>query len=188
MAVSGQDWRRHQSHRPQRSHRNHPNHHQKLISTATLTLFVLFLSSWIAYAAGKATVPAPAPLVEGETESSLSSSSASLQDFNSSSAFLGAIASASASASGSFGLSSMNSSPIAIVSYQGITSTNLGDSNTTLVPLSDTPLLIEEFAAGEFVLPPLTSIFVSIVLLIVILGTVVGNVLVCIAVCMGSRP
>ncbi|XP_037731564.1 5-hydroxytryptamine receptor 1 [Drosophila subpulchrella] len=186
MAVSGQDWRRHQSHRPQRSHRNHPNHHQKLISTATLTLFVLFLSSWIAYAAGKATVPAPAPLVEGATESSLSSSSSSssLQDFNSSSAFLGAIASASASASGSFGLSSMNSSPIAIVSYQGITSTNLGDSNTTLVPLSDTPLLIEEFAAGEFVLPPLTSIFVSIVLLIVILGTVVGNVLVCIAVCM----
>ncbi|XP_016951368.1 5-hydroxytryptamine receptor 1 [Drosophila biarmipes] len=180
MAVSGQDWRRHQSHRPQRSHRNHPNHHQKLISTATLTLFVLFLSSWIAYAAGKATVPASAPLVEGEAESSPSSS----QDFNSSSAFLGAIASASASASGSFGLSPMNSSPIAIVSYQGITSSSLGDSNTTLVPLSDTPLLIEEFAAGEFVLPPLTTIFVSIVLLIVILGTVVGNVLVCIAVCM----
>ncbi|XP_016996485.2 5-hydroxytryptamine receptor 1 [Drosophila takahashii] len=156
-AVSVGDWRR-------RSHRNQRNHH-KLISTATLTLFVLFLSSWIAYAAPQ--------LVENETESSS-------QDFNSSSAFLGAIA--SASASGSF--SPMNSSPIAIVSYQGITSSNLGDSNTTLVPLSDTPLLIEEFAAGEFVLPPLTSIFVSIVLLIVILGTVVGNVLVCIAVCM----
>ncbi|KAH8363463.1 hypothetical protein KR084_010648 [Drosophila pseudotakahashii] len=167
-SVSVGDWRR-------RSHRKQSNHH-KLISTATLTLFVLFLSSWIAYAAGKATVAAP-PLGSSEAETE-----ASPQDFNSSSAFLGAIASASASAPASF--SSMNSSPIAIVSYQGITSSNLGDSNTTLVPLSDTPLLIEEFAAGEFVLPPLTSIFVSIVLLIVILGTVVGNVLVCIAVCM----
>jgi len=79
MALSGQDWRRHQSHRQHRNHRTQGNH-QKLISTATLTLFVLFLSSWIAYAAGKATVPAP--LVEGETESATS------QDFNSSSANL----------------------------------------------------------------------------------------------------
>ncbi|KAI8045723.1 5-hydroxytryptamine receptor 1 [Drosophila gunungcola] len=180
MALSGQDWRRHQSHRQHRNHQKHQKH-QKLISTATLTLFVLSLSSWIAYAAAKAAT-VPAPLVEGETEPSSS------QDFNSSSAFLGAIASVSASSPGSFGLlGSMNSSPVAIVTYEGITSSsssNLGDSNTTLVPLSDTPLLLEEFAAGEFVLPPLTSIFVSIVLLIVILGTVVGNVLVCIAVCM----
>ncbi|KAH8383637.1 hypothetical protein KR009_009776 [Drosophila setifemur] len=190
MAASGQDWPRHPV---QQSHGK-----QKLISTATLTLFVLSLSSWIAYAAGKAATEA-APLVESETEPSA-------QDFNSSSAFLGAVASASsASSSSSVSASSpssspssasplithspMNSSPIALVTYQGITitsssSSSLGDSNTTLIPLSDTPLLLEEFAAGEFVLPPLQSIFVSIVLLIVILGTVVGNVLVCIAVCM----
>ncbi|XP_037954556.1 5-hydroxytryptamine receptor 1-like [Teleopsis dalmanni] len=37
---------------------------------------------------------------------------------------------------------------------------------------------------GEFAIPPLHAIIVSIVLLFVILGTVVGNVLVCIAVCM----
>ncbi|XP_043064984.1 5-hydroxytryptamine receptor 1 [Drosophila ficusphila] len=165
MAGSGQDCPR-----PRHRHRLQRNRHQKLISTATLTLFVLFLSSWIAYAAGRATAPAPGP--EGGTEPPAA------QDFNSSSAFLGAVASVSA------GLSSANSSPVAVVSYQGITSSSLGDGNTTLVPLSDTPLLLEELAAGEFVLPPLTSIFVSIVLLIVILGTVVGNVLVCIAVCM----
>lgn len=182
MASPGLDWQRHQSHHHQQHHQSHTHQviHQKLISTATLTLFVLFLSSWIAYGAAKATVAAP--LLESETEPSSSQS----QDFNSSSAFLGAIASASGlgSGSGSGSLSPMNSSPIAIVSYQGITSSILGDNNTTLVPLSDTPLLLEELAAGEFVLPPLQSIFVTIVLLVVILGTVIGNVLVCIAVCM----
>ncbi|XP_001357582.3 5-hydroxytryptamine receptor 1 [Drosophila persimilis] len=171
--------------------RRHQSNHRTLISTATLTLLILFLSSWVAYAAAKAATTATPPRLE---ESGTESESVTITDFNSSSAFLGAVAAASSSASASaftattalpypYSSVSLNSSPVAIIAHQGITS-SIADNNTTLGPLSDTPLLIEEFAAGEFVLPPLQSIFVSLVLLIVILGTVVGNVLVCIAVCM----
>ncbi|XP_023168492.1 5-hydroxytryptamine receptor 1 [Drosophila hydei] len=146
------------------------NNNNKLISTATLTLLILCLSSCIAYATAAATAT--------EQPAARSSDSGSpTEDFNSSSAFLGAIAAAA---------SSVNSSPIAIVSYPGITSSTPNGSSSTLVSMSDTPLLLDELAAGEeeFELPPLQSVIVSIILLIVILGTVVGNVLVCIAVCM----
>ncbi|XP_017856058.1 PREDICTED: 5-hydroxytryptamine receptor 1 [Drosophila arizonae] len=146
------------------------NNNNKLISTATLTLLILCLSSCIAYATAAATSTEP-PSTRSPDSGPLS------DDFNSSSAFLGAIASAA---------SSVNSSPIAIVSYPGITSSTPNGSSSTLVSMSDTPLLLDELAPGEeeFELPPLQSVIVSIILLIVILGTVVGNVLVCIAVCM----
>ncbi|TDG52302.1 hypothetical protein AWZ03_001132 [Drosophila navojoa] len=146
------------------------NNNNKLISTATLTLLILCLSSCIAYATAAAT-STEQPATRSPDSGTLS------DDFNSSSAFLGAIASAA---------SSVNSSPIAIVSYPGITSSTPNGSSSTLVSMSDTPLLLDELAPGEeeFELPPLQSVIVSIILLIVILGTVVGNVLVCIAVCM----
>ncbi|EDW59047.1 5-hydroxytryptamine receptor 1 [Drosophila virilis] len=168
--------RRHQQ--PQQSDNISKNiNSNKLISIATLTLLILCLSSCIAYAAAAAATTTEQPA----TRSSSSGSSTDIgnlgEDFNSSSAFLGAIAAAAAG--------SVNSSPIAIVSYQGITSRTPNGSSSTLVSMSDTPLLLDDLAAGEeFELPPLQSVIVSIILLIVILGTVVGNVLVCIAVCM----
>ncbi|EDW16286.1 5-hydroxytryptamine receptor 1 [Drosophila mojavensis] len=166
-------------HQPLQQHNNNSsnsnnnytrNNNNKLISTATLTLLILCLSSCIAYATAAATSTEQPP-TKSPDSGTLS------DDFNSSSAFLGAIASAA---------SSVNSSPIAIVSYPGITSSTPNGSSSTLVSMSDTPLLLDELAPGEeeFELPPLQSVIVSIILLIVILGTVVGNVLVCIAVCM----
>ncbi|XP_034484411.1 5-hydroxytryptamine receptor 1 [Drosophila innubila] len=166
-------------------------HSNKLISTATLTLLILFLSSWIAYATATATAT-----VTATTTTTVTTATATFteqpgtvtvrgngagedlaEDFNSSSAFLGAIA-----AVGSF-----SSSPIAIVSHPGSTSStpNGSSSSSTLESMSDTPRLLDEVAGQEeFELPALQSVIVSIILLIVILGTVVGNVLVCIAVCM----
>ncbi|XP_064555298.1 5-hydroxytryptamine receptor 1 [Drosophila montana] len=162
--------RRHQQ--PQPSH-NISNNSNKLISIATLTLLILCLSSCIAYATAAATTTT----VQPATRSSSTEIGNLGEDFNSSSAFLGAIAAAAAG--------TVNSSPITIVSYQGITSSTPNGSSSTLVSMSDTPLLLDDLATGEeFELPPLQSVIVSIVLLIVILGTVVGNVLVCIAVCM----
>ncbi|EDW84511.1 uncharacterized protein Dwil_GK13099 [Drosophila willistoni] len=155
--------------------RRHQSQNNKLIYTATLTLLILSLSCGIAYAtAATVTTTAATSRLDGGTEETVT-------DFNTSSAFLGAIASVTALSSSA--PTAANSSPIAIITYQGITS-SITDNNTTLIPLSDTPLFLEEFAAGEFVLPPVQSIVVSLVLLIVILGTVIGNVLVCIAVCM----
>ncbi|KAH8312858.1 hypothetical protein KR044_013219 [Drosophila immigrans] len=197
MASTGQDCaaaaarkRRHQL-----SQQN-CNCNNKLISTATLTLFILTLSSWIAYATAtntNTTTTASATSTASTTTTTAASiasttaqatitiiteqvatrSDLALEDFNSSSAFLGAIAAVGASAA--------NSSPIAIVSYQGITSSTPNGSSTLVSMFETTRLLDEE---DEFELPALQSVIVSIILLIVILGTVVGNVLVCIAVCM----
>lgn len=173
VATAAVRQRRHQQlqqHNNNNNNYTHNNNNNKLISTATLTLLILCLSSCIAYATAAAT-STEQPATRSPESGTLS------DDFNSSSAFLGAIASAA---------SSVNSSPIAIVSYPGITSSTPNGSSSTLVSMSDTPLLLDELAPGEeeFELPPLQSVIVSIILLIVILGTVVGNVLVCIAVCM----
>lgn len=169
------------------------NHSNKLISTATLTLLILFMSSWIAYATATATATVAAtatatatsintaPITIGPEQTATRSNGTGVdlivgEDFNSSSAFLGAIAAVGV-------ISSSSSSPIAIVSYQGITSST--PNGSTLESMSDTPRLLEELSSDdEFELPALQSVIVSIILLIVILGTVVGNVLVCIAVCM----
>lgn len=189
-AVAAARRRRHQT--PLTCHNNHSKS-IKLISTATLTLLILSVSSWIAFAtATTATAAAEATTSTPSTTTSPTATVASAQptpatttrssnagrelteDFNSSSAFLGAVASAGA----------VNSSPIAIVSFQGITSSTPNGSST-LVSLADTPHLLEDLVGvEEFELPALQSVVVSIILLIVILGTVVGNVLVCIAVCM----
>lgn len=205
MASTGQDCaaaaarkRRHQT-TPQNWKQSN-----KLISTATLTLLILFLSSWIAYATATATATAAVTATATATVSATATVTTTAatskaatatdtatvteqpvargngagedfgEDFNSSRAFLGAIAA----------VGSISSSPIAVVSYQGITSTPNG-SSSTLESMSDTPQLLEEVTGDEeFELPALQSVIVSIILLIVILGTVVGNVLVCIAVCM----
>ncbi|XP_034112547.1 5-hydroxytryptamine receptor 1 [Drosophila albomicans] len=179
------------------------NNSNKLISTATLTLFILTLSSWIAYATAAVTTTtttATAATASVATTAATTAATASIattttitiitaqtatrsggdlaEDFNSSSAFLGAIAAAGGATA------AVNSSPIAIVSYQGITSSTPNGSST-VVSMSDTPRLLDELSTDEeFELPALQSVIVSIILLIVILGTVVGNVLVCIAVCM----
>ncbi|KAH8358579.1 hypothetical protein KR093_001105 [Drosophila rubida] len=207
MASIGQDCaaaaarkRRHQT--PPPPPQNCSKHsNNKLISTATLTLFILSLSSWIAYATATATAAAATATSATATTTTTTAATTSAAssaitiiteqtatrssgaggdfgdlEFNSSNAFLGAIAA----------VGGVNSSPIAIVSYQGITSSTPNGSSSTLVSMSDTPRLLDELSADEeeFELPALQSVIVSIILLIVILGTVVGNVLVCIAVCM----
>lgn len=183
-AVAAARRRRHQT--PLTYHNNH-NKSIKLISTTTLTLLILSVSSWIAFAtattaaAATTTTTTTASITVLSTEPSTTTTTTRssntgqdfAEDFNSSTAFLGAIASAGA----------VNSSPIAIVSFQGITRSTPNGSST-LVSLSDTPQLLEDLGVEEFELPALQSVVVSIILLIVILGTVVGNVLVCIAVCM----
>ncbi|ALC48019.1 5-HT7 [Drosophila busckii] len=169
-----------------RRHQAEHNNSNKLISTATLTLLILLLSSCIAYVTATATatgaVTATSTVIAiASIQPTLginlgldynNSSSSSSSSSNSSSAFLGAIATA-------------NSSPIAIVSFTGTAITSsTPNGSSTLVSMSDTPLLLDELEGEEFELPSLQSVIVSIILLIVILGTVVGNVLVCIAVCM----
>lgn len=185
-AVAAARRRRHQT--PLTYHNSH-SRSIKLISTATLTLLILSVSSWIAFATATTTAATttttstttsatvlstePSSTTITTTKSSSTGRADFAEDFNSSTAFLGAIASAGA----------VNSSPIAIVSFQGITRSTPNGSST-LVSLSDTPQLLEDLGVEEFELPALQSVVVSIILLIVILGTVVGNVLVCIAVCM----
>lgn len=185
-AVAAARRRRHQT--PLTYHKSH-SRSIKLISTATLTLLILSVSSWIAFATATTTAATttttttttsatvlstePSSTTITTTKSSSTGRADFAEDFNSSTAFLGAIASAGA----------VNSSPIAIVSFQGITRSTPNGSST-LVSLSDTPQLLEDLGVEEFELPALQSVVVSIILLIVILGTVVGNVLVCIAVCM----
>lgn len=182
-AVAAARRRRHQT--PLTYHNNH-NKSIKLISTTTLTLLILSVSSWIAFATAttaaattttttttSTTVLSTEPSTTTTTTRSSNTGRDFAEDFNSSTAFLGAIASAGA----------VNSSPIAIVSFQGITRSTPNGSST-LVSLSDTPQLLEDLGVEEFELPAVQSVVVSIILLIVILGTVVGNVLVCIAVCM----
>ncbi|KAL7729502.1 hypothetical protein ACLKA6_007805 [Drosophila palustris] len=183
MASNGQDCaaaaarkRRHQT-----GTQNWTEKSNKLISTATLTLLILFLSSWIAYATATVTTTATTTLTATTVAATTATAATSLktatvtdlsEDFNSSSAFLGAIAA----------VGSISPSPIAIVSTPNGSTPN----GSTLESMSDTPRMLDELAADEdeFELPALQSVVVSIILLIVILGTVVGNVLVCIAVCM----